>query len=87
VGASPVYLTQVFRDLEGVPLYRYPGQLRLAQALARIPDADDLGALALELGFASHSQFTARFRAAYGVTPAQLRAAASGRAAPRRQRR
>jgi AraC-like DNA-binding protein len=78
VGASPVYLTQVFRDLEGVPLYRYQVQARLAQALARLPEADDLAALALELGFASHSQFATRFRAAYGLTPSQWRRQAHG---------
>jgi AraC-like DNA-binding protein len=79
VGASPVYLTQVFRDLEGVPLYRYQAQLRLAQALERLPGSDDLAALALELGFASHSQFATRFRAAYGLTPSQWRRQATGR--------
>ena len=79
VGASPVYLTQVFRDLEGVPLYRYQLQARLAQALARLPEADDLAALALELGFASHSQFATRFRAAYGLTPSLWRRQAAGR--------
>jgi AraC-like DNA-binding protein len=75
VGVSPVYLTQVFRDLEGVPLYRYQLRLRLAQALDRLPDADDLAALALDLGFASHSQFTARFRETYGQPPSRLRRA------------
>jgi AraC-like DNA-binding protein len=79
VGANPVYLTQVFRDLEGVPLYRYQLQARLAQALALLPEADDLAALALELGFASHSQFATRFRAAYGLTPSQWRRQAAGR--------
>jgi AraC-like DNA-binding protein len=78
VGASPVYLTQVFRDLEGVPLYRYQLQARLAQALALLPGADDLAALALDLGFASHSQFATRFRAAYGLTPSQWRRQAHG---------
>jgi AraC-like DNA-binding protein len=73
VGASPVYLTQVFRDLEGVPLYRYQLRLRLAQALDRLADADDLAALAHDLGFASHSQFTARFRETYGKPPSRMR--------------
>jgi AraC-like DNA-binding protein len=76
VGVSPVYLTQVFADLEGVPLYRYQLRLRLARALDRLPDTDDVAALALELGFASHSQFATRFRAAYGTTPSAWRRAA-----------
>ena len=33
VGVSPVYLTQVFQQVEGLPLYRYQLQLRLARAL------------------------------------------------------
>jgi AraC-like DNA-binding protein len=73
VGVSPVYLTQVFADLEGVPLYRYQLRLRLARALERLPDCTDVAALALELGFASHSQFATRFRAAYGMTPSAWR--------------
>jgi len=33
VGVSPVYLTQVFQQVEGLPLYRYQLRLRLARAL------------------------------------------------------
>ena len=36
VGVSPVYLTQVFQQIEGLPLYRYQLQLRLARALDRL---------------------------------------------------
>jgi AraC-like DNA-binding protein len=75
VGGSPVYLTQVFRQVEGVPLYRYQLRLRLARALDRLADADDLTALALELGFSSHSHFTAAFQSTYGRTPTAFRAA------------
>ena len=35
VGDSPVYLTQVFQQVEGAPLYRYQLRLRLARALDR----------------------------------------------------
>lgn len=72
VGASPVYLTQVFSELEGLPLYRYQLRLRLAQALARLSGQDDLAALALDLGFSSHSQFTTLFRQTYGLPPADF---------------
>ena len=68
-GGSPVYLTQVFRQVEGVPLYRYHLHLRLARALDLIARYDDLSALALDLGFSSHSHFTAAFRQAYGRSP------------------
>ena len=69
VGASPVYLTQVFSQLEGLPLYRYHLRLRLAEALARLPEQHDLSRLALDLGFSSHSQFTTLFGQTYGLPP------------------
>jgi AraC-like DNA-binding protein len=69
VGASPVYLTQVFARIEGQPLYRYHLHLRLAEAAARLPEAADLAALAADLGFASQSQLSNLFRRAYGLPP------------------
>jgi len=73
VGVSPVYLTQVFQQVEGLPLYRYQLRLRLARALDLLGDYDDLTALALDLGFSSHSHFTATFRQVYSCTPADFR--------------
>lgn len=72
VGVSPVYLTQSFQQVEGLPLYRYQLRCRLARALDLLHEYDDLSALALDLGFATHSHFTAAFRQLYGRTPAQL---------------
>jgi AraC family transcriptional regulator len=76
VRVSPVYLTQVFQQVEGLPLYRYQLRLRLARALDLIADCDDLTALALELGFSSHSHFTAAFRQLYGESPSKFRQSA-----------
>jgi AraC-like DNA-binding protein len=73
VGASPAYLTDTFRKVEGVSLHRYLTQLRLGRALAELPHTDDLTALALETGFSSHSHFTATFRRAFNCTPSQFR--------------
>lgn len=73
VGVSPVYLTQLFRQVEDMPLSRYQLRLRLAQALDLIPHADDLTRLGLELGFSSHSHFTFAFRRTFGQTPGQFR--------------
>jgi AraC-like DNA-binding protein len=70
---SPVYLTQVFQQVEGLPLYRYHLRLRLARALDLIAERGDLSALAQDLGFSSHSHFSAAFRQLYGVTPAEFR--------------
>jgi AraC-like DNA-binding protein len=71
VGVSPVYLTQLFKQVEGMPLYRYQLRLRLARALELLPGAD-ISALSMDLGFSSHSHFTASFRRAYGRTPVQF---------------
>ena len=75
VRGSPVYLTQVFRQVEGVPLYRYQLRLRLSRALHLLPRYDDLTTLGLDLGFSSHSHFSAAFRSAYGLSPSQFRRA------------
>jgi AraC-like DNA-binding protein len=69
VGVSPVYLTQVFQQVEGLPLYRYHLQLRLARALDLLGDYSDLTGLALDLGFSSYSHFSTAFKQAYGQTP------------------
>jgi AraC family transcriptional regulator len=70
---SPVYLTQVFQQVEGLPLYRYQLRLRLARALDLLAHCYDLTELSLELGFSSHSHFSAAFRQAYGRSPSEFR--------------
>lgn len=75
VGVSPVYLTQAFGQVEGVPLYRYQLRLRLARALDLLGRYDDLTSLGMDLGFSSHSHFSAAFRQAYGRTPAEFQRA------------
>jgi AraC-like DNA-binding protein len=72
VRVSPVYLTQVFQQVEAMPLYRYQLRLRLARALDLLAQYSDLTALGLHLGFSSHSHFSAAFRQAYGRTPAEF---------------
>lgn len=76
VRGSPVYLTQVFQQVEGLPLYRYQLRLRLARALDLLGQYDDLTALSLDLGFSSHSHFSAAFRRAYGRSPSEFRQSA-----------
>jgi AraC family transcriptional regulator len=73
VRGSPVYLTQVFQQVEGLPLYRYQLRLRLARALDLLGQYDDLTALSLDLGFSSHSHFSASFRQIYGRSPSEFR--------------
>lgn len=73
VRGSPVYLTQVFQQVEGVPLYRYQLRLRLARALDLLAQRGDLTAVSLDLGFSSHSHFSAAFRRLYGRSPSEFR--------------
>ncbi|MGB6692073.1 MAG: AraC family transcriptional regulator [Terracidiphilus sp.] len=82
VCGSPVYLTQVFQQVEGMPLYRYQLRLRLARALDLLAQYDDLTALSLDLGFSSHSHFSAAFREAYGWSPSEFRQSALRRPSP-----
>jgi AraC-like DNA-binding protein len=75
VHASPFHLARIFQQRTGVPVHRYLTQLRLRAALERLADgADDLTALALELGFSSHSHFTDSFRREFGCAPSTVRA-------------
>jgi AraC family transcriptional regulator len=76
VGCSAVYLTQVFQQVEGVPLYRYQLRLRLARALDLLAQYDDLSALSLDLGFSSHSHFSTAFQQVYGRSPSEFRRSA-----------
>ena len=76
VGHSPVYLTQVFQQVEGLPLYQYQKRLRLARSLDLLSQYDDLTSLSLDLGFYSHSHFSTAFKQAYGRSPSAFRLAA-----------
>jgi AraC-like DNA-binding protein len=76
VRGSPVYLTQLFQQVEGLPLYRYQLRLRLARALDLLAQCDDLTTLSLDLGFSSHSHFSAAFRETYGRSPSEFRQSA-----------
>jgi AraC family transcriptional regulator len=74
LGCSPFHLARQFRALTGETISRYVLRLRLAVALERLADGErDLAALAIGLGFAHHSHFTSRFRAAFGITPRDAR--------------
>jgi AraC-like DNA-binding protein len=74
LGVTPIYLTHAFRMAEGIPLYRYYQRLRLAQSLHDLPYRDSLTDLALQLGYSSHSHFSAAFLKNFGITPSDYRA-------------
>lgn len=81
VGASPVYLSNEFTRTEGVPLYQYQLLLRLVRSLQTLRDCDDITELALDLGFSSHSHFSATFRRTFGISPSGYRSKARSRRA------
>jgi AraC-like DNA-binding protein len=57
-----------------MPIHRYLTRLRLRAALERLAGGvHDLTALALEIGFSSHSHFTDVFRREFGRTPSAVR--------------
>jgi len=73
-GCSPYHLTRIFRTETGESIHRYLIALRLSIALQRLRAGEkDLARLAVDLGFAHHSHFSARFRAMFGVTPTEAR--------------
>lgn len=86
-GSSPFHLCRVFRQVTGASVYDYVVQERLASTLDAVLDGgEDLTAIALEAGFASHSHFTARFRKFFDCTPTALRRlATAGRVAELRK--
>ena len=74
VGCSPYHLMRLFRADTGQSLRGYRAQLRICAALKRLGDGEqDISALALDLGFASHSHFTDTFRSLLGVSPSDVR--------------
>ena len=72
--ASPFHLCRVFHRATGRTLHGYLTELRLHRALERVLDGEtNLAALAVDLGFATHSHFTRTFRSRFGVAPSQVR--------------
>jgi AraC-like DNA-binding protein len=71
---APSTLCESFPIVVGMPVWRYVQHLRLQEAaLALGEGVEDLSALALDLGFSSHSHFAQAFRAYFGRTPSQSR--------------
>jgi AraC-like DNA-binding protein len=73
-GLSIYHLCRTFRAQTGLTIRGYRNRLRLRAALERLAEPRvDLTTLALDLGFSSHSHFTAAFREEFGVPPSHLR--------------
>jgi len=80
-GSSIFHLCRTFRGYTGSTLHAYRNQLRLRTALERVAvPAGDLTDLAFDLGYSSHSHFTAAFRKAFGMAPSAFRRKATAQA-------
>ena len=80
VYSSPFHLARMFRRHAGMPLHRYQLLARMAAALDEVLDTSrDLATIGVDLGFSTHSHFTAAFRRSFGTTPSALRRSTSDR--------
>lgn len=87
-GLSPYHICRIFRASTGMSIHRYLIRIRLSAAVGQLCDGvGDLAAIAFDVGFSSHSHFTAAFRAEFGITPsaARRRMAPASRALPETQ--
>jgi AraC family transcriptional regulator len=74
VHCSVFYLCRAFRRATGMTLHAYREQIRLRLALERLGDGErDLSRLALDLGYSSHSHFSAAFHKAFAAPPSAAR--------------
>jgi AraC-like DNA-binding protein len=89
-GVSPRYVGMLF-EAEGTSFSAFVLAERLARAHRLLTDPGRaqlrIGAIAFELGFGDLSHFNRSFRARYGGTPSELRAAAGGADGARRPAR
>ncbi|HET9796256.1 MAG TPA: helix-turn-helix transcriptional regulator, partial [Thermoanaerobaculia bacterium] len=74
LGTTPFRLCRSFRAATGTTIHRFLTDVRVNRAIDRLADGcRDLTDLAFDLGFSSHSHFTATFRRRVGVTPETVR--------------
>ena len=72
-GMSRFQLTRQFQRMFGLPLHAYHLQVRLEEARRRMASGQTIVAVSADLGFVDQSHFHRRFRARFGVTPAEWR--------------
>jgi AraC-like DNA-binding protein len=87
LSCSPFHLCRVFRQGTGLTLHRYREQIRLRRALHLMEEGTDFTNVALDLGYSSHSHFTAAFRRTFGIPPRRVRALLRAGIAPVEHRR
>lgn len=74
VASSPFRLARLFREIAGMPVHRYQMLARMSAAFDEVlASSREITEIGIDLGFSSHSHFTATFRRNFGVTPSELR--------------
>ena len=76
VNCSPCHLCHMFHEATGSTITEYKHAVRLNISLGFLRRRRDLSDIALSLGYANHSHFTAYFRRRFGMTPSEFRATA-----------
>ena len=85
---SPFHLSRAFKEQTGTGLQQHVTQLRLRRALELVEDPRcSLTEIALDLGFSSHSHFTAAFHRAFAEPPSRARDRAARPVPAHRKRR
>ncbi len=75
VGLHPNYAMTLFNEVMRVPLHKFVVRMRLIHVRALLFEGRlSIENVAYESGFSALSQFYVQFRAAYGLTPRQMRA-------------
>lgn len=78
-GVHPVYLARAFRQRFGCSVTEYVHARRIDRAVAALASGEeDIGRLALRLGYYDHSHFSRAFARATGMPPSRYRAIAAG---------
>ena len=74
LGYHPYYLSRIFKESEGVSLHQYVINYRLKSAAQMLQTTvDPVELIAESCGFSSHAQFSASFKAKYGMIPSEFR--------------
>lgn len=73
-GLSVPQLQKLFREIYGMPIYKYLKEYRLEQAAVNLIHTDaPIMEVALSAGFSNPSKFSQEFKKRYGMTPTRYR--------------